>query len=291
MVIYRIYMARKYNTKMTVSIFLATISLLASMGCKKGALGEAIQPVNNELQEVTPRVDSTIVSYYDFDKSLGSWYEKSTYYPYSATISDTQKKNGQSLRFELRKGENKRAEIAIDPYKTPAECWYGFSIFIPESFAYDVSPESLVQFHSLPDFSLGEDWRSPPVMLGVLKDRMILDFRTNSNKVNKQDDFSFERIDLGAVAKDVWKDYVIHVKWAYDNTGIFEIWQNKKLIYSRTQKANRYNDVYYPYIKLGIYKWDWAGESNSLVTNRVVYFDEVRIGIKGTGFNDVTTLY
>jgi hypothetical protein len=272
-------------------IVAATISSLFFSSCKKESLEATVTQPASELAAATPTKDSTVTSYFNFNQTIGSWYEKSTYYPYSATISDLVKKNGKSLRFELRKGEDKRSELAVDPHYTPAESWYGFSLYIPASFAYDVSPESLVQFHSLPDFSEGEDWRSPPVMLGVLKDRMILDIRTSAKRVNKQDDFTFERIDLGAVAKDTWKDYIIHVKWAYDNTGVLEIWQNKKLLFSRTQKANRYNDTFYPYIKIGIYKWDWAGVSNSITTNRVVYFDEVKIGNKFSGFNGVTTAY
>lgn len=279
---------RKSHMNFLIAITIISVSLFLS--CKKEALENLkVLTVNNEVAAVLPATDSSVVSYFNFDTAIGKWYEQSTYYTYSATLSDVVKKNGKSLRFELRKGEDKRSEIAVDPHFTPNESWYGFSIYLPASFVYDLSPESLVQFHSLPDFSLGEDWRSPPVMLGVLKDRMILDIRTNANKVNKQDDFTFERIDLGAAPKDKWSDYVIHVKWAYDNTGVFEIWQNKKLLYSRTKKANRYNDVYYPYIKLGIYKWDWAGVSNSITTNRVVYFDEVRIGNKFAGFNRVST--
>jgi hypothetical protein len=268
---------------------LSIISLFLFISCQKESLEQSSVPIVPSTSSVAAPRDSSVVSYYNFDSSIGNWYEKSTYYGYSATLSDVVKKKGKSLRFELRKGENKRAELAIDPRLSTAESWYGFSIYIPASFTYDVSPESLVQFHSLPDFSSGEDWRSPPVMLGVMKDRLILDIRTNAKKVNKQDDFTFERADLGAVAKNVWVDYIVHAKWAYDNKGVLEIWQNRKLIYTRKQKANSYNDVAYPYIKLGIYKWDWAGASNSITTNRVVYFDEVRIGNKFTGFNGVAT--
>lgn len=270
-------------------VALTIISLLLFISCQKESLEKKADLTIPSTSSAVASKDSSVVAYFNFDTSIGNWYEKSTYYGYSATLSDVIKKKGKSVRFELRKGEDKRSELAIDPHLAPGESWYGFSIYIPASFTYDLSPESLVQFHSLPDFSSGEDWRSPPVMLGVMKDRLILDIRTSAKKVNKQDDFTFEREDLGAVAKNVWADYVIHVKWAYDNTGVLEIWQNKKLIFTRKQKANRYNDVAFPYIKLGIYKWDWAGASNSITTNRVVYFDEVRIGNKFAGFNGVAT--
>lgn len=289
----QIVMKKLRNPQSQILLVITLISAFLFMGCQKDSLEQTTTPTapENSSSAAAPVRDSAVVNYYNFDNGLGNWFEKSTYYPYSATLSDVVKKSGKSVRFELRKGEDKRTELAVDPKTTPSESWYGFSIYIPASFSYDVSPESLVQFHSLPDFSQGEDWRSPPVMLGVMKDRMILDIRTNANKVNKQDDFTFERQDLGAVAKDVWVDYVIHAKWAYDNTGVLEIWQNKKLVYNRQQKANRYNDVAFPYIKLGIYKWDWAGVSKSTTTDRVVYFDEVRIGNKFAGFEGVKTSF
>jgi hypothetical protein len=289
LVINQIVMKKLSKPQPQALLALTFISIFLLMSCQKDSLEKsAALSVPNASSAAAPR-DSSVVSYFNFDTSIGDWYEKSTYYGYSATLSDVVKKRGKSVRFELKKGENKRSELAVDPHLSTAESWYGFSIYIPASFTYDVSPESLVQFHSLPDFESGEDWRSPPVMLGVMKDRLILDIRTSTKKVNKQDDFTFEREDLGVVSKNVWVDYVVHAKWAYDHTGVLEIWQNKKLIYTRSQKANRYNDVAFPYIKLGIYKWDWAGASNSMTTDRVVYFDEVRIGNKFAGFNGVAT--
>lgn len=98
---------------------------------------------------------------------------------------------------------------------------------------------------------------------------------------------SFERIDLGLVTKSRWTDFVFHIKWAHNNTGVVELWRNDKLIYSRYNRANSFNDVLAPYFKIGVYKWEWEGISRSVSTERTLYIDEVRIGNDKATYNDV----
>ncbi|WP_198170171.1 heparin lyase I family protein [Mucilaginibacter arboris] len=208
--------------------------------------------------------------------------------PYSATVSNfTQRAGGKSLQVDLRKFDGYRAEFGTDPKKSLPEQWAGFSIFLPNAFAKDFSEEGIMQFQAYPDFNLGEDWRSPPLLLGILNDHYILDMRTDSNAVTVQGNFAFERIDLGLVTKNTWTDFIFHIKWAYNNTGILELWKNGKLVYSRLNKPNSYNDKLYPYFKCGIYKWDWEGPSNSVTTERLLYIDEVRIGNEKATYCDV----
>lgn len=236
--------------------------------------------------------DSSIVSYHNFDSSEGEWFEKSMFFPYSYALSDSTKKKGRSLRIELRKGDGIRAEFGTDPKLSTKEGWFGFSVFFPLNFVKDrSSSESIVQFQARPDFDLGEYWRSAPLFLGVLNDRMILEVRTDSNKVTPQDKYNFERIDLGPLVKDEWLDCVFHIKWAHDNTGVIELWKNNILVYSRINKPNCYNDKLYPYFKIGIYKWDWASLSSSTTTQRNIFIDEVRIGNSNANYDKVYSGY
>lgn len=224
-----------------------------------------------------------------FDYNVGVWFENYMVFPYSANVSKSiQRLGGGSLQVNLKKEDNYRAEFGTDPQKALPEEWVGFSVFLPSSFLEDVSAESVVQFHAYPDFNLGEQHISPPILLGVLNDHFILDTRTDSNTVTVQGNFTFERIDLGLAAKNSWTDFVFHIKWAYNNTGILELWKNGKLVYSRLNKPNSYNDKLYPYFKCGIYKWDWAGVSNSVTTERLLYIDEVRIGNEKARYCDVS---
>lgn len=272
--------------------FLSLLALLGLSNCKKEAIeSEYLRSSaktggsNASLNNVINPADS-LLFYYSFDTFLGNWFEKSVFYPYSTYISPWAK-SGKSVKIELRKGENIRAELATDARTMPQEGWFGFSVFFPYDYATDPSPESIVQFQAKPDFTLGENWRSPPVMLGVLNDRLILEVRTSAKQINNQGDFTFERIDLGLLTKNKWTDYVFHIKWASDNTGVLELWKNNSIIHSRVGKPNSYNDLLPPYFKIGIYKWDWAGISKSITTRRIIYVDEVRIGKANAGYASV----
>ncbi|PRX38587.1 DUF4377 domain-containing protein, partial [Salegentibacter salegens] len=46
---------------------------------------------------------------------------------------------------------------------------------------------------------------------------------------------------------------------------------------------NSYNDEKYPYFKFGVYKWKWG----TAATQRVIYYDEVRIGDKNSSYEEV----
>jgi len=219
-----------------------------------------------------------------FDSSVGSWFENSTYYPYSATISSytaRAARAGKSLKLELRKGENMRAELGTNPQSSPKEGWYGFTLFFPSGFVADDYHESIMQFQSFPD--PGENWRSAVMFLGVVKDRLILAQWSDSNKISVQGSPKYSQTDFGQLEKSKWLDFVIHARWAYDATGFIEIWKDNKLLL-RKSGPNCYNDNLNPYFKIGIYKWDF---SLSPLTKRELYVDEVRIGNANANYFDV----
>jgi hypothetical protein len=239
--------------------------------------------------ETPSNVSNAAVNYYNFNTSLGTWYERSITQSWSANISTDKKRAGSgSLRFELRKGDSKlgyRTELGQEPGKEK-EAWYGFSNFFPKEFIKDPIAEVVAQFNSRPDLDKGEAWRSPPLALGIMNDRFILDMRHDANAITKGQP-KMTRLDLGPVDKEVWNDWVIHVKWAWDNTGVLEIWKNNKLVVSRKNMPNAYNDATYPYFKTGIYKWDWANKSTPSVQKRVYFVDELTIGKSTATYNDV----
>lgn len=249
---------------------------------------------NNSTGTTTPvkvsSVDNSILAYYPFENEIGNWPEKSTCCSWSAQLNKNMKRGGKSsLRVELRTNDlsnGHRSELGQVPNKNK-EGWFGFSVYFPSSFVKDPSEESIVQWQALPDFSIGETWRSPPLFLGVLNDRFVLEIRTDSKKVTEQGNYSFTRIDLGMVDKETWLDWAFHIKWAYDNTGVVEVWKNNKLIVSRINKPNAYNDVMFPYFKIGIYKWGWANPGNTTINNRIIFIDEVTIGNEKAGYDKV----
>lgn len=121
----------------------------------------------------------------------------------------------------------------------------------------------------------------------IVNDRFVLDLRSDANAITRSEP-KLTRIDLGPVKKEVWNDWVIHAKWAWDNTGILEVWKDNELIISRKNTPNCYNDLTYPYFKMGIYKWEWASRSTPSVQKRVYFADEVTIA---TGSSEYSKVY
>jgi hypothetical protein len=236
--------------------------------------------------------DTTIIAYYDFEKELGSWYEKNMCCPWSIGLTGFPRRSGNSaMKVEVRKGDisnGPRSELGQAPNKI-TEGWFGFSLYFPSSFLKETSEESIVQWQAKPDLAIGEAWRSPPMLLGVLNDRFVLEIRSDTSKITVQGNFTFTRIDLGPVSKEIWHDWVFHVKWAHDHTGIVEVWKDKKLVVSRHNQPNSYNDDLSPYFKVGVYKWDWSNPAIQTVSdNRTMYVDEVTIGNRHSTFEKVS---
>lgn len=282
-----------------VSLCISGIALLTViMGCTKADPEESLPQSDlrtlssakvSAASAVNASSSNPIITYLDFETGMGSWYERSLGYAWSAfTHGHTARAGKTALRFELRRHDSKhgyRSELGLKP-GSKKEGWYGFSNYFPASFIKDPVQEAVLQFQAHPDLIKGEAWRSPPVALIILNDRFILDLRHDARAVT-QGELKLTRIDLGPVDKDVWNDWVFHVKWAWDNTGILEVWKNNKLIVSRKNMPNCYNDLTYPYLKIGLYKWEWGWKATPAVQKRVYFLDELTIGTAAAGYNGV----
>ncbi|MCF2501477.1 polysaccharide lyase [Dyadobacter chenhuakuii] len=244
-------------------------------------------------QEVTgpQQPADNILASYNFNETIGEWAERNTCCDWSATLTDSVKRNGlRSARIELRKGDLSQgapwSEFGLSPNKNREE-WYAFSVYFPRSFVKDTIEESIVQWQALPDFSKGEKWRSPPLLLGVLNDSIVLEVRSDSKEVNHQGDYTFNRLNLGRLDKEQWLDWVFHIRWSYDNTGVIEVWKNGKLVLQRINEPNAYNDAMYPYFKIGLYKWGWERKSKTVTNSRIMFIDEVKVGNESSGYEKV----
>lgn len=288
-----------YRRSLQASLFISCIAFFTVIiGCAKADPEEGLPQtsiMHDIKRQVSPMVgisahpSDPIITYLDFEKNMGSWYERSLGYAWSAFLHGHTARAGKSaLRFELRRGDSKhgyRSELGNKP-NTQKEGWYGFSNYFPASFVKDPVQEAVLQFHAHPDLIKGEAWRSPPVALIILNDRFVLDLRHDARPVTKGE-LKLTRLDLGPVDKDVWIDWVFHVKWAWDNTGVLEVWKNNKLIVSRKNMPNCYNDLTYPYLKIGLYKWEWGWKSTPAVQKRVYFLDELTIGTAAAGYDRV----
>lgn len=174
-----------------------------------------------------------------------------------------------------------RSEIAFKPEKkVKVDRWYGFDIYLPTDYAIDTIPEVLAQWHEIPDFYRGENWRTPPISLWNQGNHWYLHILWSSDTVNTNRTAHTEIYDLGKLEKGRWIPWVFHIKFSWETDGQLEIWQNNKKVFNKNG-PNAYNDRTGNYFKIGIYKWMWntAKERKiSLANKREVYYKNIRIG-------------
>ena len=258
--------------------------MLALFSCKKPidfSFTERNQTIYLPPTALPDTLDKSIYTYYDFNTSIGGWYEISQRCSWSGTIQKVIKRAGTgALKVELRKADipnGHRSELGMEPSNKNADGWYAFALHFPPEYISDSMEESIVQWHAQPDMP-GEVNGSAPVFLGVVDNKYILELRTDPKKTTIQGDWTYKRIDLGPIDIGKWADWVFHIKWAYDNTGILEIWKNKVKVISRINLPNSFNDATYPYFKIGIYRYGWSTMPENPIKVRTVYVDEVKIG-------------
>ena len=218
---------------------------------------------------------------------LGGFYKEfATDHAFS--IDEIIKRRGRSSgRFEIRKNDpilwgGTRSEIAQTKDMTSNEGWYGFSQYFPESFISDTSEEVVGQWHDVPD--KGEIVnRSPSNSIIIQDDTFKWQLRWDTDKImNNGYSQGHIYIDLGNVPKNQWVDWIVHIKFAHDNTGILEVWKDGVKVIDRQNLPNSYNDDNYPYFKAGIYKWSWGG-----ISQKIMYWDQIRIGDENSSYTQV----
>lgn len=156
-----------------------------------------------------------------------------------------------------------------EPYKDGTERWYGIEILLPTSFVSDVSPELLFQTH---EFS---GTASPHFALWTKGGRWYI-------AINGQQD-----LDMGAYEFNKDTDYVFHIKWSMVAAGFIEVYKNGEKIKTYTG-PNMPGDTKLPYLKCGIYKWDWVkNPGRSSVLSRTVYIGSIYIGNEKATYDDV----
>lgn len=168
--------------------------------------------------------------------------------------------------------------------------WYGFSVYLPSNYVADPVWEIVAQWHNIPDENLGESNTNlnPPLGLHTEKGKWTLlsiwDSRPVTNKANYE---GKQNYDLGAYETNKWTDWVFHIKWVPDSTGILQVWKDGKLVIDKRGPIG-FNDAEVPYFKFGLYK-GWRDRQNpaGVVSERVLYHDEIRVAGAGGRYEDV----
>ncbi|WP_299819035.1 polysaccharide lyase [uncultured Pontibacter sp.] len=222
--------------------------------------------------------------------SLDKWYGQDKASTRSIMRTDSAARDGKyAARFEINKTDvmvagGKRAELTLEhEKKLNIRRWYGMSIYLPASYSVSPEPEIVAQWHVKPDDKLGEDWRSPPIALLTKNGRWWLAINWAKAPVNSNETIDgWKNIDLGPYNRGAWSDWVFEINFSWKKDGLINVWQNDTLLYSYTG-PNAYNDKTGPFLKVGLYKWEWQSEK----LKRYLYYDEVRVGDDAATYYDV----
>ena len=207
---------------------------------------------------------------------LAGWTNNQHCCNYSVQQSTEQLKAGSSaLRLEVRSSDPQtsssiRSEITRSSDPLNADRWYGFSMYLKD-WANDPAGEHVFQWH--PDNSSG----SSALSLWTSGGRFTI--VTNNTGTSSGNVYN----DIGPVLSNQWVDFVIRIRWSTATTGLLQVWRNGTLV---VNKENVKTAAITNSFKLGINKYGW-GIQTSTTTQRILFFDEVRIGNENATYNDV----
>ena len=184
----------------------------------------------------------------------------------------------------------------IGMFKLSNEYWIGFSVFFPSNWEADVldNQELVLQFHGIPDLSLGEPYRPPPLALDIRGDKLRWVSRWDPKPLSigstPYPDGGREIVWEEDITKGKWIDFVMNIRWSYESDGFLKIWKDGTPVVDRVG-PNAYNDKGGTNGPLfGIYKWLWQKEEPSRIFQRIVYHDEVRVGDSSSSYDEVAPL-
>lgn len=242
----------------------------------------------------TPSVDAFTAFVDSFENQLNDhWYREMQPTPYSGAVSNLYAKAGtSSYRIELRKSDallsgGKRSGILLrDPEKPLLESTYSFSILLPkggeEDYALDPKGSELIaQWVNTPD--RGEAGTTPPLALRTMNGGYVLERCWDDEAITSNDQMTRKTnrasYNLGPYEGDQGKfvTWSFHVKWGWleAQKPVMEIYKDGVKVLNLINLPNTMNDKIGVYMKLGIYKWDWAQDDAhnwSILNKRVIYY-------------------
>lgn len=195
------------------------------------------------------------------------------------------KSGSHSIRFELHSTDpvvssSVRTEIEIVNYiggvsdTQEMERWYGLSYYL-QDWAVDGFADSILQWHD-------ESGPCPPLSIQTYDGHMWLQQCISGGNTSN---------DLGPIISNAWFEVVIHVKWTTTTTGGIDMWVNGVKKVNKINANIKTNSPGGSYLKIGMNKFNWADSGGaldpSLITQRIFYIDDIRIGNASATYNDV----
>lgn len=203
------------------------------------------------------------------NKEIGNW-EYALQYVNSPVFDQK-----RSARFEVQHdqpmvAQGKRSEVTIimgTKGILTKKAWYSFAVYFPsDAFATDTTYDVISQWYK----------DGSPVRFITKRDRFLIDI---GSEVGVK-----EKIDVGALTLDTWHEFIFCFVHSPFGDGSITVWQNGEQKVSRSG-GNMYNE-FLPKWKIGIYKSAFE-IGTSLVTNRVVFFDNIKVGNENAAYRDM----
>jgi len=188
-----------------------------------------------------------------------------------------------------------RSELSRkDNYVIGKEYWFGFSLLLPSNYTQDkLSNEEIhFQLHGVPRFDIGEPWRNPLFALSVKNMNWFVvsrgDPRENITGPPFHYKYDHEQA-IGPAEPGKWVDFIYHTLFKYDGTGYVQVWKDNVLVFNFNETGTCYNDKVGPYMKIGIYKWDWEEHKDYTTTFVGTDYWEVKVGDSTSSKEEVST--
>lgn len=213
------------------------------------------------------------------------WILQSPGKAYSVKTSFNMNRDGEdSLRFELRGGERwvdktfistYRSEIATEQYPPAGAIkWYAFSVYFPADFPIEKNRLVFAQWHE--KVPLLDQGLIPSLAFRFVDGKFSITLRHNDGKPVQDPDAvpSEELFRKGNFHRGRWHDFVVQVKWSYQQDGFVSIWWNAKQIVSYQGPVGYDPSLTQnlgPQFKFGLYR-------DATPATYIVYFNRVRIG-------------
>lgn len=202
-----------------------------------------------------------------------------TTHTYGVTIvSDTVRAGNHAVRFELRasdtevfngtRAENDLLSDTVSHFIEGSSRFYGMSVFIPEGWVNDGPAEDIL-------FQWKLTGTGPHAFLGIKREEFILRFNSDDSSGQQS---------IAPIAFGEWNDIVLEADWTTTDRGAFTISHKpaEDTLYTTVvvdSIATLYTMVEgsTSYLKWGLYCPKWNADKTTAASQRVVYFDEVRI--------------
>ncbi|MGH8504237.1 MAG: polysaccharide lyase [Gammaproteobacteria bacterium] len=175
-----------------------------------------------------------------------------------------------------------RTELSLQQprFEIGKEYWIGFSNQVPEGGRFFA-----LQIHKIREAQ--DQTGRQPLTLNADSSNWTINVNFDGNAATTTSTDSTKSFGAGSLNQGQWTDWVIHIKFSFEDDGLLEVWKNGSQIVNY-QGPNCYNDELGPYLKIGIYNPAWGGGSGASESDkRTIYYDQVTVGDADAGYDAV----